>query len=137
MALVTRDRPRVEVEQAAWQRAVDRLANGSLTLLGLWGEPSGVLMAVLDAREVAVLSLACPSKRYPSVGANHPAAIRLERAIRDLFGLEPEGLTDTRPWLDHGRWSEEQAPAASYPFPAGRRQGPAPDSSGPGPCRYH
>ena len=65
---------------------------------------------------VAVLSLACPAKRYPSVGAHHPAAIRLERAIRDLFGLEPEGLTDTRPWLDHGRWSEEQAPAASYPF---------------------
>ncbi len=58
----------------------------------------------------------CPDNRYPSVGARHPAAIRLERAIRDLFGLEPEGLTDTRPWLDHGRWAEEQAPAASYPF---------------------
>src|SRR5207237_6399446 len=23
---------------------------------------------------------------------------------RDLFGLEPIGLPDTRPWLDHGRW---------------------------------
>jgi Ni,Fe-hydrogenase III large subunit len=114
--LITTPQRRVEVGLEAWQRAVDRLADGSLTLLGLWGEPSGVLMAVLDTREVAVISLACPSKRYPSVGAHHPAAIRLERAIRDLFGLEPEGLTDTRPWLDHGRWSEEQVPAASYPF---------------------
>jgi Ni,Fe-hydrogenase III large subunit len=26
----------------------------------------------------------------------------LERAARDLFGLEPVGLPDTRPWLDHG-----------------------------------
>jgi Respiratory-chain NADH dehydrogenase, 30 Kd subunit len=113
--LATPDRPRVAVEQAAWQQTVDRLAAGSLTLLSLWGEPGGVMMAVLDAREVAVLSLACPTKRYPSVGAHHPAAIRLERAIRDLFGLEAEGLTDMRPWLDHGRWSEEE-PAASYSF---------------------
>ncbi len=114
--LATPDRPRVEVEQAAWQQTVDRLAAGSLTLLSLWGEPGGVLMAVLDGREVAILSLACPEKRYPSVGAQHPAAIRLERAIRDLFGLEPEGLTDQRPWLDHGRWSEEQSPATAYAF---------------------
>jgi Ni,Fe-hydrogenase III large subunit len=113
---VTPDRRRVEVEQAAWQQAVDRLADGSLTLLGLWGEPGGVLMAVLDGREVAILSLACPDKCYPAVGAHHPAAIRLERAIHDLFGLEPEGLTDLRPWLDHGRWAEEEDRATSYPF---------------------
>ena len=31
-------------------------------------------------------------------------AIRLERAIRDLWGLKPVGLPDTRPWLDHGVW---------------------------------
>jgi Ni,Fe-hydrogenase III large subunit len=46
----------------------------------------------------------------------HPPAIRLERAIHDLFGLEPEGLPDTRPWLDHGRWGDDSMPAASYPF---------------------
>ena len=42
--------------------------------------------------------------RFPSVGALHPPAIRLERAIRDLYGLEPVGLPDARPWLDHGFW---------------------------------
>jgi Ni,Fe-hydrogenase III large subunit len=109
-------RPRVQVEPAAWQQAVGRLTEGSLTLLGLWGEPGGVLMAVLDGKEVAVLSLTCPNNRYPSVGAQHPPAIRLERTIRDLFGLEPVGLVDTRTWLDHGRWGDEQTPAASYPF---------------------
>jgi len=109
-----RFRPRVEVEQAAWRQAVDRLAEGSLTLLSLWGEPGGVLMAVLDEQEVAVLSLPCPDNRYPSVGAHHPPAVRLDRAIRDLFGLQPEGLTDTRPWLDHGHWTEEKA--EPYPF---------------------
>src|SRR5207247_7309442 len=32
----------------------------------------------------------------------------LERASRDLYGLEPEGLPDQRSWLDHGRWPVRQ-----------------------------
>ena len=39
---------------------------------------------------------------FPSVGRYHPPAIRLERAIRDLYGIEPVGAPDPRPWLDHG-----------------------------------
>ena len=35
--------------------------------------------------------------RFPSVGHMHPPALRLERTIRDIYGLEPEGLPDTRP----------------------------------------
>jgi Ni,Fe-hydrogenase III large subunit len=110
--------PRVWVDATVWQRAVDRLADGSLTLLGLWGEPGGAHMALLGGGSpgVAVLSIECPGGGYPSVGARHAPAIRLERAMRDLFGLEPVGLTDTRPWLDHGRWGDEQTPAASYRF---------------------
>jgi Ni,Fe-hydrogenase III large subunit len=50
------------------------------------------------------------------VSACHAPAIRLERAIVDLFGLSPEGLPDTRPWLDHGRWDDDQAAATSYRF---------------------
>jgi Ni,Fe-hydrogenase III large subunit len=38
------------------------------------------------------------------VGKVHAPAVRLERAVRDLNGLEPEGAADLRPWLDHGRW---------------------------------
>jgi Ni,Fe-hydrogenase III large subunit len=118
--LVTAHRPwpRVLVDPGIWRYTVNRLADGSLTLLSLWGEPGAVHMAILGGGSppVAVLSLACPENRYPSVGAYHPPAIRLERAIRDLFGLQPEGLKDLRPWLDHGKWGETQAAAASYPF---------------------
>jgi Ni,Fe-hydrogenase III large subunit len=108
----------VWVDAAVWQRAVDRLSDGSLTLLSLWGEPGVAHMALLGdgAPAAAVLTIACRDNRYPSVGAHHPPAIRMERTMRDLFGLDPVGLTDTRPWLDHGRWGDEQAPAASYPF---------------------
>jgi Ni,Fe-hydrogenase III large subunit len=115
--------PRVEVNAATWQLAIRVLVNGDLTLLGLWAEPGTVHMALLanGAPDAAVLSIACQDNRYPSVGAHHAPAIRLERTIRDLFGLEPEGLPDTRPWLDHGRWGDEQTPtaqpsAAAYPF---------------------
>ena len=63
-------------------------------------------MAILDERRRRSPSSAwnAPTRRYPSVGALHPPALRLERTIRDLFGLVAHGLPDTRPWLDHGNW---------------------------------
>jgi Ni,Fe-hydrogenase III large subunit len=71
-------------------------------------------MALLDEaqREVGVLTLICKDKRFPSVGRLHPPAIRLERAARDLWSLQPEGLDDMRPWLDHGKW---QRPGSVVP----------------------
>jgi Ni,Fe-hydrogenase III large subunit len=51
-----------------------------------------------------VLSVDCSAGLFPSIGAAHPPAIRLERAIHDLFGIEADGAPDARPWLDHGRW---------------------------------
>ena len=98
--------PRAVVPSEVWISAAERLQDGSWTLLGLWGERNVVHMAVLDEsrREAGVISLEVLAGRFPSVGQFHPPAIRLERAIKDLFGLEPEGAPDTRPWLDHGRW---------------------------------
>ncbi len=118
--------PRVSVDQDSWGKAGEALAAGDLTLLGLWGEIDRVHLALLDeaARAIAVLTLDCPEGRFASIGALHPPAIRLERAIQDLFGLEATGLPDTRPWLDHGRWGVRaplgRASAATetmpYPF---------------------
>jgi len=98
--------PRSVVGVKAWDEALLALATGRLTLLGLWGEAAHVHMALLEgaAGDVAVLTLPCPEGRYPSAGLTHPPALRLERAIHDLFGLVPEGIPDARPWLDHGHW---------------------------------
>ncbi len=92
------------VDNAQWQQIGLRLAASDTTLFGLWGEPAYVHIAVLDrdATAIAVHSLACPDSTYPSIGAVHAPAIRLERTVRDLYGLEPLGLPDTRPWLHHG-----------------------------------
>ena len=98
--------PRVVVDAADWNVAADELVQGECNLLGLWGEPAAVHMAISDraGTEVAVLSLDCPDRAFPSVGMRHPPALRLERAIKDLYGLSAEGSPDTRPWLDHGNW---------------------------------
>jgi Ni,Fe-hydrogenase III large subunit len=98
--------PRVTVDASVWEFAASELAHDRWRLLGLWGEPSAVHMTIMDGdtAEVAVVSLDCPDRSYPSVGRHHPPALRLERTINDLFGLSAEGLPDTRPWLDHDRW---------------------------------
>ena len=98
--------PRVAVTDDGWQQAIDQFAAGHCTLLGLWGDAASVHMALLTATfdEIAVLSYTCKDGKYPSVAARHPPAIRLERAIRDLFGLDATDAPDTRSWLDLGFW---------------------------------
>ena len=88
----------------------------------------------------------CADGQFPSVGALHAPAIRLERAIHDLYGLEPRGALDTRPWLDLGFWdvqhplgdrSDAPTARAALSVPADRRRKPAPDSGRAGACRHH
>jgi Ni,Fe-hydrogenase III large subunit len=98
--------PRVVVDASVGTFASNELVHGRWSLLGLWGEPATVHMAVMDAdtADVAVISLDCPEHNYPSVGQHHPPALRLERTVGDLFGLTADGSPDTRPWLDHNCW---------------------------------
>jgi Ni,Fe-hydrogenase III large subunit len=119
--------PRAEVGAHLWRFVINELAQGRLGLLGLWGEPSTVHMTIMDGEtaEIAVLSLDCPDRVYPSVGMHHPPALRLERTVHDLFGLVAQGLPDTRPWLDHNHWGVR--------FPLGERTDASPN---PSPYRF-
>jgi Ni,Fe-hydrogenase III large subunit len=102
--------PRLIVSEDGWAQAIDLLADGTCSLLGLWGDPPEVHMALLDgeSRDVIVISYPCKSGRYPSVAVRHPPAIRLERTIHDLFGLAAVDTPDSRPWLDLGFWNVRQ-----------------------------
>ena len=106
-----RPQPRIVVNEDGWLAVASRVAAGDWTLLSLWGDVGAAHlgaahMAILDESvgDIAVVTIECPDGRFPSVGAQHPPAIRLERALRDLYGLEPVGLADQRPWLDLGFW---------------------------------
>jgi Ni,Fe-hydrogenase III large subunit len=119
---VHRPCPRFVVDEEGWRSISARLAEGKGCLVGLWGDTGAVHMAVLDEEpspaEIVVVSLDCPTGRFPSVGALHPPAIRLERAIRSMFALEPVGLSDRRPWLDLGFWDIAHPLAAAAPAPS-------------------
>ena len=115
--------PRAVVDASVWRFAASELAQGRWSLLGHWGEPSTVHMAIMDEQtaEIAVVSLNCPDRSYPSISRHHPPALRLERTIHDLFGLSAEGSPDRRPWLDHNRWDTR--------FPLGDRIDALPQAS--------
>jgi Ni,Fe-hydrogenase III large subunit len=123
--------PRIVTTEQGWRFASERFASGTWTMLGLWGDTGAVHMAIFAgaglkpaptgaANEIAVLTVECPGGRFPSVGALHPPAIRLERALRDLYGIEPVGLPDQRPWLDLGFWDVAHPLGDRHPKPGAR-----------------
>jgi Ni,Fe-hydrogenase III large subunit len=120
-----RSHQRVIVNEAEWAGAGGHLASGQGTLLSLWADADSVNLAALEDGLIGILTLACPTRRFPSIASTHPPALRLERTIADLCGLQPAASPDQRRWLDHGRWglrhplgrAEEAAPAGdAYAF---------------------
>jgi Ni,Fe-hydrogenase III large subunit len=116
---------RVVVTKEVWQLAIQEFVEARATLLGLWGDTGAAHMALLDEASNDILVVTVEGREFPSVGKLHPPAIRLERTIRDLYGMNPVGLPDTRPWLDHGVWGvkhplgarkRSSGPAAPYTF---------------------
>jgi Ni,Fe-hydrogenase III large subunit len=117
--------PRFAVTADEWRQLVGEVAASRGTLLGLWGDTDPaplVHMALLDDSrgDIAVVSLDCPDGKFPSVGARHLPAIRLERAIHSLYGFEAVGALDTRPWLDLGFWDVQHPLGARTAPPAER-----------------
>ncbi|WP_374251625.1 NADH-quinone oxidoreductase subunit C [Xanthobacter sp.] len=109
--------PRVSVNETEWTGLCAELAAGRLTLSALFGDSGAVHMALLEEStgRLALASLPCPTGAFPSVARHHPPAARLERTIRDLFGLTPVGAPDLRAWLDHARWGVRAPLGAATP----------------------
>src|SRR5207302_2749235 len=84
--------PRAVIDTQTWKTVAGQLAASQWILSGLWGDAGAVHMALLDeaAAGMAVVTLPCPAGQFPPVGQGHPPAIRLERTIHDLFGIEPD-----------------------------------------------
>ncbi len=110
------------VTPGEWETAALALGKGAAELTALWASRRGVHMLLRAGGNLGLLTLETEDS-FPSVGRHHAPAQRMERAIRDLHGLIPEGAPDTRPWLDHGRWGVSHplgrpgpATEARYPF---------------------
>ncbi len=106
--------PRFRLSRAQWLDLATHLTIADWALLDLWAEPGKVHAAFCQASggAVAVASLACGEGDFPSLAALRPGALRLERAVQDLFALSATGIGDARPWLDHGLWRARDAGAS-------------------------
>lgn len=98
--------PRFVLTDGHWLALAALLERTDWALIGLWATPREVHAALYQAEPaaIAVASVPCPDGSFASLAKARPGAGRLERAIRDLFGLIPVGNEDTRPWLDHGQF---------------------------------
>lgn len=125
--------PRFILDEQGWLDLIDQLSVRRWRLLGLWADVAEVHCALEDTagNAIAVASLFVSNASYPSLSRVRPGAIRLERTIKDIYGLTAEGLTDQRPWLDHGRWGRtaplgshsDPTPDAPYAYPFLRVEG--------------
>ncbi len=97
---------RLEAAEALWMGLCKGCAAGWHDLSALWFDNGQMHMALSEprTRTRAIVSYEASYGAYPSVGQHHTPAMRLERAMRDLYGTNPIGLPDDRAWLDHGVW---------------------------------
>jgi len=108
--------PRVVLDRDQWLGLRDLLKTVDWSFLAIWAEDRIVHAALRDEADgaIGIVSLPCPTNRFPSLGGMRPGALRMERWIKDLTGLVAEDEPDTRPWLDHGTWRLER-PLSSAP----------------------
>jgi Ni,Fe-hydrogenase III large subunit len=103
------------LDAAAWAALPAALAaEPGLEFWGLWAEPGLVHAAFQQGTRPLLVSLAVPEGHYPALSTARPAAAWFERMVADLWGVVAEGGTDSRPWLDHGRWAVT-APLSGHP----------------------
>jgi Ni,Fe-hydrogenase III large subunit len=96
----------LRIDERDWIGLAMGCAQGLQDLLALWVDDDAAHMGLgVPALKLRII-VSVPLKRdsFPSVAKNHPAAVRLERTLRDLHGVEPKGLPDQRNWMDHGKW---------------------------------
>jgi Ni,Fe-hydrogenase III large subunit/Ni,Fe-hydrogenase III component G len=107
------------VDAAHWISSARMFAGEGASLVALWGsdrrdlgEGMVVLAAYATAAGLACVRLPLPAEAYayPSIAAEFPCAVRMQRAVFDLLGVRAHGAEDERPWLRHGAWPADYFP---------------------------
>ena len=127
------------VTAAQWSEAARAVRDSGGRLVALWGadrRDAGAAFCVRAAyatvEGLSILDLHVPEAdpSYPDLSGLFVPAGRMQRAVRDLVGLEASGAADARPWLRHGAWGDAE-------YPLRREFDPAATSpSAPGPYPF-
>ena len=104
------------VDALQWEALAQQLQQRGTRLFTLWaaaGEDGGQSLYALwldgGALTLAQHDLPAGVTHYPGLHTLFPAADRLQRALRDMNGLQALGM-DARPWLRHTAWPARQHP---------------------------
>ncbi|MFA7316682.1 MAG: NADH-quinone oxidoreductase subunit C [Sulfuricella sp.] len=107
------------VDAAQFRAACAQVREHGGRLIALWGSDEraqgqgfALHAALMDAPGLICLTLplAAENPAYPSIIDIFPTANRMQRAIYDLLGMVAQDSPDTRKWLRHGAWPEDQFP---------------------------
>ena len=99
-----------------WRAAASTVRESGGRLLTLWGSaaPAGETVSVAYVMADGLIWLELPmageGASYPDLVPFFAPAVRLQRAVADLSGLQAAGTRDTRPWLAHGAWPLDYVP---------------------------
>jgi Ni,Fe-hydrogenase III large subunit/Ni,Fe-hydrogenase III component G len=102
-----------------WQQAAVAVRQAQGRLISLWGSDRSwqtgdqavcVAYAASDGLLWLELPLAADQTSYPDLSTFFPAALRMQRAAADLSGIQAEGASDQRAWLNHGAWPSGHFP---------------------------
>lgn len=101
-------------------------------LLALWGSDDRQLghgyalhLACITANGLAWISAELPEAApvHPDLATIFPQADRMQRANNDLLGIQASGAVDTRKWLRHNAWNDDEFPLRKdFSPPATRHQ---------------
>ncbi len=114
------------VDAVQWHDAARHAAHVQGRLLALWGTDRtckdsaselvvSAAYALSDGLVWLDLALGDGRTPYPDLAGLFPYAARMQRAAADLLGITARGAEDTRPWLNHGAWPDEQFPLRREP----------------------
>jgi Ni,Fe-hydrogenase III large subunit/Ni,Fe-hydrogenase III component G len=107
------------VDAGHWQAVALAFAGAGASLVGLWGSDrrdlgEGLVVCAAYATPEGLACVRLPMLAepytYPSIAAEFPSAVRMQRAVFDLLGARARGADDERPWLRHGAWPADYFP---------------------------
>jgi Ni,Fe-hydrogenase III large subunit/Ni,Fe-hydrogenase III component G len=110
---------RADVDTRQWNALALAVAEAKGRLVSLWGSDErsagngftvSAAYAIAEGLLWAKLGLDSARPAYPDISRFYVPAVRMQRAARDLVGIEPEDASDARPWLRHGAWPADYFP---------------------------
>jgi Ni,Fe-hydrogenase III large subunit/Ni,Fe-hydrogenase III component G len=106
---------RVDAQQ--WRAACQQVRDKGGRLVALWGADNsdrgqGYAVHAALAVQSGLLAITLPlrGEDFPDISGIFPAANRMQRAVHDLFGVSAANAADTRKWLRHAAWKENEFP---------------------------